>query len=541
MIAFSNTFRIILIITLSVVLGIGVLAYFRFQSYREQTNWVIHTHHVIETGERMFSCLKDIQLGQRGYLLGGDTYFLTPYHQAMDSLPAKLEELASLTRDNIIQQQRIEKLQSVIKPMLADIEHSVNDRRAGNTQNLKQYLDSGLSKPKMDEVRVYVASILEEERELLAERMQRQQKERRYSEWVIYAVIGCFIVYMLLTFWQIRRQLIEKYRASQEMHRLNHELGAANEELAAANEEMAAANEEMVALNEELTSTNEQLIINSNTLLATNQELNQLKNELQDRVAERTRVLEQTLNELKERNHELDNYVYKVSHDLRAPLASILGLLQLVDMEMLNKDPSTSQIKNYMELIQNRVHKADQFVQSVLMHSKSLNLTIQPKAINFAELIRESYSELQYMKNASAIDLQIEITEDAVFQSDELFVGAVIKNFLSNAIKYQDTAKSHTYVQFVVQTNAREAVLHIEDNGIGIEDQYQKQIFDMFFRATAQSDGSGLGLYIVRQIVTRLGGTLRMESRWGKGTLFTITLPNLQQSLTLKTELEHVE
>ncbi|MDJ1506859.1 sensor histidine kinase [Xanthocytophaga agilis] len=541
MIAFSNTFRIILIITLSVVLGIGVLAYFRFQSYREQTGWVIHTHHVIETGERMFSCLKDIQIGQRGYLLGGDTYFLTPYHQAMDSLPVKLIELTSLTRDNSTQQKRIATLQSIIKPMLADIERSINDKREGNTQNVELYLAAGLSKPQMDKVRLYVSIILEEERQLLAKRMQLQRQESHYTEWVIYIIIGCFITYMLFTFWQIRRQLIAKYHASQELHRLNHELGAANEELAAANEEMAAANEEMVAMNEELTSTNEQLIVNSNTLLATNQELNQLKNELQDRVAERTRVLEQTLLELKERNHELDNYVYKVSHDLRAPLASILGLLQLVDMEMVNKVPSVEQIKTYMELIQNRVHKADQFVQSVLMHSKSLNLTIQPKTIDFLDLIRESYSELQYMKNATTIDLQIEIDEDAVFQSDELFIGAVIKNFLSNAIKYQDTAKSHAYVRFEIQTNAREAIIHIKDNGIGIEDQYQSQIFNMFFRATAQSDGSGLGLYIVRQIITRLGGSLKMESRWGKGTMFTITLPNLRQDMTVKTELEHTE
>jgi PAS domain S-box-containing protein len=231
--------------------------------------------------------------------------------------------------------------------------------------------------------------------------------------------------------------------------------------------------------------------------------------------------LKHTLDELKRRNYELDNYVYKVSHDLRAPLSSILGLINLIKQE---EDPAT--ITDYITLIENRINKSDQFIQSVLNHSRILNSQKKVSKIDFRKIISDSYEDLKYIANSEKLHLQINITGESAFYNDAFRLDIIFKNFISNAIKYMNPYTDYSYLRFDIQLIENEALIRIEDNGIGIEKNYMGNIFDMFFRATEKSDGSGLGLYIVKQTLDRIGGTINVASEFGKGTTFTITLQN---------------
>ncbi|QHT66143.1 PAS domain S-box protein [Rhodocytophaga rosea] len=234
--------------------------------------------------------------------------------------------------------------------------------------------------------------------------------------------------------------------------------------------------------------------------------------------------LRSALEELKKRNHELDNYVYKVSHDLRAPLTSIMGLVNLIKIET---DPNT--IRHYIDLIENRVIKSDQFIHSILSHSKILNSQVQINRVDFQSIILDSFDQLKYMPHSDRLQVHILIQGPAEFWSDVFRIDIILKNFISNAIKYMNLLQQENFVHFNISITQKEGIIEIKDNGLGIDKQYQPKIFDMFFRATEKADGSGLGLYIVKQTIERMGGSIHIESEIGQGTTFTITLPNLIQ------------
>jgi PAS domain S-box-containing protein len=259
-----------------------------------------------------------------------------------------------------------------------------------------------------------------------------------------------------------------------------------------------------------------------------NHELEQIKEDLEYRVQERTTELHHALQELRLRNHELDNYVYKVSHDLRAPLASILGLVSLTKL-----DNDISTIKHYIALIENRVNKSDEFIKSVLNHSRILNSELNVKSIDFEKIIQTCVDELRYMPDLDRLHISVSVHNKQVgFANDEERLSIIFKNFISNAIKYHNPQVEKNFLRITITLSHLEALILLEDNGVGIESSYLDKIFDMFFRGPIRSEGSGLGLYIVKQTLDRLAGTVTVDSRFNKGTTFRMVIPNLQQELT---------
>ncbi len=238
------------------------------------------------------------------------------------------------------------------------------------------------------------------------------------------------------------------------------------------------------------------------------------------------RQLRHTLEELKKRNYELDTYVYKVSHDLRAPLASILGLINI-----LKEEQDLGTIHHYIALMENRARKLDVFIQSILAHSRTNSTEVLVGPVCFDKIIRESFEDLRYLPRFDQVRLKVHQEGGDLLYSDALKVSILLKNFLSNAIKYSNPQVADSFVDFAIRTTPTEAVITIRDNGIGIEPQYVGRIFDMFFRGTEKSDGSGLGLYIVKQTIEKLGGSITVESQLGQGTTFRIVLPNLKDKV----------
>jgi signal transduction histidine kinase/CHASE3 domain sensor protein len=231
--------------------------------------------------------------------------------------------------------------------------------------------------------------------------------------------------------------------------------------------------------------------------------------------------LKLTMRELEYRNRELDHYVYRVSHDLRAPLTSMMGLISLIEME-----DNPEKIAHYVQLIKNRVYRSDDFIMSVLDHSRILNSEPIFTKIDFGKTISDCMDDLKYLPNTAKIQVLVEIHGQAVYYGDQLRISIIFKNMMSNAIKYLNPFEEESYLRFCIRVSLEQAEIVIEDNGIGIEKQYQEKIFDMFFRGTGQADGSGLGLYITRQTILKLQGRIHVESTPGKGARFLIILPN---------------
>ncbi|MCF6359849.1 MAG: PAS domain S-box protein [Cyclobacteriaceae bacterium] len=222
---------------------------------------------------------------------------------------------------------------------------------------------------------------------------------------------------------------------------------------------------------------------------------------------------------LKKLNAELDRFVYSASHDLRAPLSSLLGLIDLSQREELS--PALNQ---YLELMNNSITRLDSFISDITDYSRNLRLKTKNEKIDFNVLVDEIFSSLAFM-SAEKINLSLKIEGDNNFNSDADRLKLILSNLISNSIRY----KSHDRkprIKVEVAITKDKAIFKIIDNGIGIPKKYQSKIFEMFYRANDQNTGSGLGLFIVRETVDKLKGKIELESEIGKGTTISIILPN---------------
>jgi len=232
-------------------------------------------------------------------------------------------------------------------------------------------------------------------------------------------------------------------------------------------------------------------------------------------------VLKKHFAQLEKVNQELDRFVYSTSHDLRAPLASILGLLNLIEMEGM-----PTQNTNYYALMRKSAERMETFINEILDYSRNSRAATRIERIYFRELIEKLRSNVSAMEGMDTLQITVDLKEDSIFYSDRSRMEIIVNNLLSNAIKYQDPAKQPSYLHIAVTVTFEKAILRFSDNGIGIEAQYVDRIFEMFFRASEHAKGSGLGLYILKEAVTKLGGTVTVDSVFGKGTTFEVVIPS---------------
>lgn len=231
--------------------------------------------------------------------------------------------------------------------------------------------------------------------------------------------------------------------------------------------------------------------------------------------------LKMTMEELSERNFELDQFMYKTSHDLRSPLSSVLGLINLAKF-----DSEKERVNDYLDKIEGRVRKLDEFVRSMLSYAKVSRAEINTSEVLLDELITANVKELEYLENFKKLKVVIKCNSKAKFLSDEMTLKLIFGNIISNAFKYYNI-NNKSYLKVTIDVNTLRASITFEDNGIGIQKEYLDKIFDMFFRATEKSEGSGLGMYIVKQAVDKLNGKINIISEYGKGTTIKLIIPNL--------------
>lgn len=250
-----------------------------------------------------------------------------------------------------------------------------------------------------------------------------------------------------------------------------------------------------------------------------NMELAFRNKEIENRAAE----LNLSNKKLVKTNNELDRFVYSVSHDLRSPLTSILGLISFIEED--SKEPETLE---HATMIRSSIHRLDGFIKNILIYSKNNRTGLEAQRIPIKRTIRDILASVRNSKEAEGISFQIDIEEEQGFYTDWQRFNTVLENLISNAIKYHVKSASGKYLKFKGVTNRDELNLRIYDNGIGIEPQFHEKIFEMFYRLPGETEGSGLGLYIVKETLEKMQGTIAMESAKGVGTSFSLKIKNLQ-------------
>ncbi|MCX6205183.1 MAG: HAMP domain-containing sensor histidine kinase [Bacteroidetes bacterium] len=230
--------------------------------------------------------------------------------------------------------------------------------------------------------------------------------------------------------------------------------------------------------------------------------------------------------ELKKINDELDHFVYATSHELRSPLSSILGILNLME-----KDVSGVNTVKHIHLIRSGINKVDVFVKRVLDYSRNNRASVDIELIYF-DLLIKSVIESFKVDNKEILFLK-DIHEWHPFYSDPKRTRQIIENLFSNAIKYSTQLDKPAFVSIRVITKMDRAIIIVRDNGIGIAAEHQNKIFEMFYRVSSEKPGTGMGLYLVKELVEKLKGNIIVESELNKGTKFMITLLNLRNERTL--------
>ncbi len=224
---------------------------------------------------------------------------------------------------------------------------------------------------------------------------------------------------------------------------------------------------------------------------------------------------------LKSTNKQLDNFVYSATHDLKAPLASLSGLISIFRYE-----DDTEQQEFYLQLMEKSIHRLNEFIKEIVDYSRNSNQELKVEKINFQELVDEVFEGLEHMEEATITQKIINIDQHSLFFSDKHRLKVVLSNLITNAYKYGSSHRRDSFIHVHVQADSQQASIHIKDNGQGISQEHLDRIFDMFFRASAGKGGSGLGLYIVKETIEKMQGNIHVVSEVGKGSCFIVTIPS---------------
>ena len=226
--------------------------------------------------------------------------------------------------------------------------------------------------------------------------------------------------------------------------------------------------------------------------------------------------------ELKKANQELDNFVYRVSHDLRSPITSAIGLSQI----SLRSD-NVEEIHQYDELRIQTLEKLDSFISEILNYSRNSRMPIAAEMIDFKAIVNKVLLEHQGTIQQQKLDIKLTV-EQKTFIGDRMRISTILENLLSNAFKFINPFEPNPFVKISIKASEKEAKIIIQDNGIGIKKERQSKVFEMFYRGTDKHNGTGIGLYILSECLEKINGTIKLQSEEGKGTTFSLVLPSTE-------------
>lgn len=219
-------------------------------------------------------------------------------------------------------------------------------------------------------------------------------------------------------------------------------------------------------------------------------------------------------------NQELDTFLYRASHDLKGPIASLLGLCEIMKI-----DTEDNQSRKYFQMIDAQAQRLSSIVNNLMELITVKARTEKFEPLNFNEIVEESIASLKYLApQGKSIDYRVGITIPHLIYGDKSLISSIMQNLIENAIKYS-RENIRSFVKIRVKTLHGKIIIEVVDNGIGIPKDFHDKIFNMFFRANNKVVGTGLGLYILKNAVEKLKGKIYFRSIHGEGSIFRVRLP----------------
>lgn len=279
------------------------------------------------------------------------------------------------------------------------------------------------------------------------------------------------------------------------------------------NEEISQQRDDILEKNQELESSQEEVI-------AINNKLQELNHALEARVEKRTAKIKDTIQKLQQTNKDLDTFTYKTSHDLKGPISRIKGILALARFE--NPEAQTDR---YLNLIEKTTKEMDILLGKLTQVHNIYNSKIDYTTIDIPTVFKEVMEKISPLVEQSKFKFHFDLKNEGELKTDEKMLELILLNLLENALIYSDKNKDQQEIKLSTIRKGSSFFLSIEDNGVGIPEKQMPKIFEMFYRGSEKSIGNGLGLYLVKVAVEKIGGKLKCESEEFKFTRFTIEFP----------------
>lgn len=258
-----------------------------------------------------------------------------------------------------------------------------------------------------------------------------------------------------------------------------------------------------------------------NNFLIDRDELRELKmEEVINRLNQEVNQHKYTQMQLEATNEELNNFMYRSSHDLRSPLIAIISLAKIAAETTSEKERIQA-----LEMICRSTEKLNRLLVEMVDATRVTHGNVKIVSLNFHNFVEGIVNQLKNADHLKNVNVQILADKKLQIHTDENFLRAILQNLIDNGIKYKNQAISNAFIKIEAEIKEEKFCITISDNGQGIAEDQQPKVFDMFVRCNYETQGSGLGLYIVKKSVKRLKGTIDLKSKVGVGTTFIVKLP----------------
>jgi signal transduction histidine kinase len=496
-----NTIRTLLITSILLTPVSAFITYYNVEQKKETYNLVIQTYKVIQSSTTLLSHLKDMERGQRGYIVTGDSSFLQPYREAEGDIDLHLKSLSELVSDN---PRQLELLKTEIEPLIlrkrTELDQSLALFGKHGRERASVYVATKMGNAHMDSIRLLVNDLIEHEQGLLESRNDRLEQIYFFNDTILFGSLALIGITALIALLALQKKQKENELLIGELQKLNQGLELKVKERTQQLEEEKVHVEK---LNNNLQQNLEDVKALHEGLLDANKSLVKL-------------------------NDEKNNFLGIATHDLKAPIAGIASLAQLMKHEG-NLDVRKL---DYLEHIEDSCDRMQRLISDLLDINKieqgSSSITLQP--VDISKLLARLHRQFQPIAERKNIQLsfQNEVDEDTI-TTDQDSLLQILDNLLSNAIKFSQPQKEVSLQAFVDNSSI---CLDVTDLGPGILPQEMHKVFGKFqrlsARPTAGEGSSGLGLSIVRELAHLLRGEVTISSQPGVGTTFTVRLPSMK-------------
>ena len=476
----GGTLALAFLASIVLLIIIGAVSYGSVETLVSNNERVNHTQEVLDQLQKIRVHLLQVETDARGFLLTGDAIYRDAYERGTREVPAKIEAVKAATPSNSSQPQKFSKLEQAVRSRLQLLDEYVKRKEVLGATVIPAG-QSAEGKRRMDAVRSALDDIADDERSLLALRLeQSRQSTRRLIFTLSLSLAGMFSL-LCLVFYLAFRDI--KARRENEFR------------------------------------------------------LSAARDELEQRVRERTTELSTLNTELERSNRELQDFAFVASHDLQEPLRKIQAFGDR--LRRVQGPKFDDQGRDYLDRMHNAAGRMHTLINDLLTFSRVTTKAQPFEPTDLDRIAKDVTSDLE--TTIEQAEGTVEIDELPTVDADPVQMRQLFQNLIANALKFRREnvapkvrVSCKTFQKEISEIDGAEPEefiqLSFSDNGIGFDEKYLDRIFTPFQRLHGRNEyeGTGIGLAVCRKIVERHGGTLTAESTPGEGSRFIATLPLVQ-------------